>query len=689
MCELTNEEKMYLVDAHPLEFPVQSHIKRKIEVYIKPPDNGVNENTGFFLILHGAGGYAENPYFVKLREVWSNKYNVVTIGVNYLGTKYRKKDDMNLIWPENTVNKMKSLLQKTLPPSEWTQLFAQEGLTPEYLLLNYFSGQDIASEIQATNVSEVDKYSLSDYCDFGYIQTMDCLYALKFTIDLYQNNTPSLNQKRIYTFGSSLGGYLAQMCAKFAPNTFCLVADNSGFAHIPPEEIFPKEFNAYQRLVIDNNSYNITIGAFSESFYSNNSTDEFFFSGDMFRIRSLDDPEHIGTFKELTTTKIIMFHSQNDSLLNVSDKEHLHQSYINNGIDSQLFVFEKEDIDGKIIKSDRHAMDADLKRLFEKYCGHFVDENSAERIVKDSKNDFNDKSLLTYLGSKSTFVIDYKNGYPIISNHLLADRNLGVYALAAFPDEWNNQQLLKDSGLVPYMFHKVFGYDATLVGCKNGEYPYLDSYLTGLRMDFLPPCKDVSQLVKHSIEYISYHYTSMDIIILYGPYIPYTYMITHYRKLRPDGKVYLALDANSHWMDRMPWDSPEYMTLFESCDVMATSCRKMQTFLNSKWPNFKIAHITNGFFNVTGEPLHIEASEKENIILTVARIGTFQKANHIMLEAFANVHDYLPDWKMHLVGSIDENFSNYVETYFNKYPQLKDKVIFKGLVEDKYKLLAE
>lgn len=60
-----------------------------------------------------------------------------------------------------------------------------------------------------------------------------------------------------------------------------------------------------------------------------------------------------------------------------------------------------------------------------------------------------------------------------------------------------------------------------------------------------------------------------------------------------------------------------------------------------------------------------------------------------MLESFAKVADKLPAWKLRLVGGVEESFKPYVERFFASHPDLKKRVTFVGLVEDKFKLIDE
>lgn len=57
-----------------------------------------------------------------------------------------------------------------------------------------------------------------------------------------------------------------------------------------------------------------------------------------------------------------------------------------------------------------------------------------------------------------------------------------------------------------------------------------------------------------------------------------------------------------------------------------------------------------------------------------------------MLEAFALIASQIPDWKFYLVGSIEDDFYSYIYSYFERYPQLQEQVIFTGPISDKSKL---
>ena len=141
-------------------------------------------------------------------------------------------------------------------------------------------------------------------------------------------------------------------------------------------------------------------------------------------------------------------------------------------------------------------------------------------------------------------------------------------------------------------------------------------------------------------------------------------------------------------MDRIQWEDENFRRFMDDCDVIATSCFAMQDMLNRKWP-WKIEHIPNGYYPFDREIEYPQYSAKENIVLTVGRLGTEQKDTETLLKAFALAANTIPEWKLRLVGSIAETFRPYIDDYYEKYPHLKERVSFVGPISDREELFAE
>jgi len=261
-----------------------------------------------------------------------------------------------------------------------------------------------------------------------------------------------------------------------------------------------------------------------------------------------------------------------------------------------------------------------------------------------------------------------------------ASRPHGIYAFAPVSG-WNNQQITKNCGLVPYLFHKLWGWHAVMVGKDNGPYPALAD-VPGLELATLPTAD--MELV---LGYMASHVADMDVLVLHGLFPFYVPIVQSYRRLRPDGKIYFEIDANSYYEDQVPLTA-EVEQMLLSCDVVGVSCRRMQRWLNAKWP-CRIDCIRNGFYDVKECYLPPDFARKENIILTVGRLGTQQKRTEDLLLAFAAIAEACPGWQLRLVGSVAPEFQAFWKAYQAQHPAAASRVQFVGVITDKAQLFAE
>ncbi len=262
------------------------------------------------------------------------------------------------------------------------------------------------------------------------------------------------------------------------------------------------------------------------------------------------------------------------------------------------------------------------------------------------------------------------------------DGRRGMYCFAPYWG-WYDQQLTKNVGLVPYLFYKEYGFHSVMVTGQGGPFPSLDTYVKGLelvRMESPEP--------ERLLRYIEEHAEDMDVFVMHGANPFYYALLKRYREVRPDGKVYLELDPNGGWMNRVPVDLPVFQWYLSACDVVGASCRRMQRYLSAKWP-CRIEYLPNGFFDFTNENSEVDFDRKEDIILTVGRIGTAQKRNETLLEGFAIAAPVLKGWQLRLVGGVAPEFQKYMEEYFQRHPDLRERVDFPGAIQDKRVLMQE
>lgn len=166
-----------------------------------------------------------------------------------------------------------------------------------------------------------------------------------------------------------------------------------------------------------------------------------------------------------------------------------------------------------------------------------------------------------------------------------------------------------------------------------------------------------------------------------------------YKILNPKGFVYIKGDASG---------IPQYNAsdnglkkklkkfLYNSVDLISIETKEIYHGILQKNELLKdkCVFMTNGFDDLMAEELNINPpsfQQKENLIITVGRIGHPEKNNEMLLEALTNID--LKDWKVAFIGPIEKDFAEYVEkVFFKKHPALKANIIFTGNISEKKEL---
>ncbi|MGN0403040.1 MAG: FkbM family methyltransferase [Acetatifactor sp.] len=259
-----------------------------------------------------------------------------------------------------------------------------------------------------------------------------------------------------------------------------------------------------------------------------------------------------------------------------------------------------------------------------------------------------------------------------------------VIAMAPYERGWSNVELVKDCGLIPYLLHKNHQCEVHMVGAKGEE--LTNRRLTPGVLDEVLP--DTSMEAR--IQYILQNGADADLLLLRGPYSSFYPVVDAYKMINPRGKVCLPLDANSFWMDRIDWTEPGFCHMLEQCDLILTSCTAMAEHLSEKWP-WKVETLTNGFYDLRDkrETEEDAPAGKENIILNVARLGTQQKRTDILVAAFAAISEFIPDWKLQLVGNMEKGFEGFLEQIWEAYPHARDRIMLSGPIHDRNQLYEQ
>ncbi len=264
--------------------------------------------------------------------------------------------------------------------------------------------------------------------------------------------------------------------------------------------------------------------------------------------------------------------------------------------------------------------------------------------------------------------------------------------------EFEKVRLYKDEGLLPYYLGKEYNLEVDFL-CSNRD-KWMPDYFRTMKIiekkTYLNILKENKILKNLYIDYILYliknskKYNYLAFFHLHPTKLP---LIMIYKFLNPRGKIYIKLDIMLSGIK-----------YFNSCNLLKKiifkyllkktdlfSCETEECYEKIKKDGIlgidlseKITLLKNGFdedYLVQNKIKIKPFKEKENIMITVGRLGTKQKNNEMLLEALEKIE--LGEWKILLIGPYTKEFYNLYIEFIKKYPEKKEKVILIGNIDNK------
>lgn len=195
-------------------------------------------------------------------------------------------------------------------------------------------------------------------------------------------------------------------------------------------------------------------------------------------------------------------------------------------------------------------------------------------------------------------------------------------------------------------------------------------------------------------DYIKNNAADIAVINFYHMAQEHVPLINIYKKYNPNGLVYIKLDfcpgisstavpKGKNFLKNLIRNS-YYKKVFNKVDLYSVETTEgyeeiLKEGLFGIDVSNKLLIMPNGYeyINKYANGQNIKKiDQKENLIITVARIGTYPKNNEMMLDAIKNID--MQDWKFAFIGSCTEEFKNLVNCNPNK-----DKIILTGQIDDK------
>lgn len=245
--------------------------------------------------------------------------------------------------------------------------------------------------------------------------------------------------------------------------------------------------------------------------------------------------------------------------------------------------------------------------------------------------------------------------------------------------EAENVHCYKDVGMIPRTLSKEFGCRSYLVCRGAGQYDLFED------LDLIKLGGGSAQAEIKLLSFLCANAKNIKVLNLYH-WGRHTYTVGRlYKFLNPAGKLYVKCDLDDRGLCVIKQNADAqkiFAKIAAMADLISCESTRIAEELN-RLIESRVEWVPNGFFCAE---TNWKPEEKENIILTVGRLGTEQKATENLVEAFRQIAGKIPDWKLLLVGGMTPEFEKYIAEVQKSDESLKKRIITTGEIRDKTEL---
>lgn len=270
---------------------------------------------------------------------------------------------------------------------------------------------------------------------------------------------------------------------------------------------------------------------------------------------------------------------------------------------------------------------------------------------------------------------------------------------------FEKEHIGKDVFLIPYYLGKRNEGDVSIVyplTNTNKDFPEIIRGVKLIPLSFnrrteAPAlCKELTlfwYLIKNARKIdvlILFHYTRQTVV-----------MTSLYKWKNPKGSVYVKADIDAEKIAGNLIDHRDLKSIVQkkiyrnftrrvdcfSCETSLAYDKIMKSSSYIWDLKSKLLLLPNGFDEELLMKFGIKENsfdEKENLIITVGRLGTEPKNTEMFLKALEDAD--LQHWKVCLIGPIEEGFEEIIQNFYERFPEKKNSVIFVGPIYDKKEL---
>lgn len=265
--------------------------------------------------------------------------------------------------------------------------------------------------------------------------------------------------------------------------------------------------------------------------------------------------------------------------------------------------------------------------------------------------------------------------------------------------DFDKVHLYKDVGLVPYYLCKEYNLDGEII--FSNEYkkklPQKFRNLELKELKFINVPRIIKKIDKFKVieninfyKYLLKNMKKIDYLMFFHYRLDKILFIILYKLFNKKGKVYIKLDSNGVNEKAETLSNKirnyilgyfiKYVDLFS----IETEKAKEEILEHKIYNNISLEVIKNGFdedYLIENKIKVSSYEKKENIMITVGRLGNEQKNTELLLNSLENIE--LKDWKILLIGPYTDEFRVFYEKFLDENNDKREKVLLIGNIEDK------
>lgn len=260
--------------------------------------------------------------------------------------------------------------------------------------------------------------------------------------------------------------------------------------------------------------------------------------------------------------------------------------------------------------------------------------------------------------------------------------------------------LTKDAAMYGYYLGKNHGWTCNFAYFNDKGTIHDKEFEEYCSLTYLGDTMVYRSQIRLASAYLLRHAKEYDVLMVYNYGSPAYSLAKAAKSANPHIKVWSKLDMRddgfSHfydgtWKRRMKgllevWKTRNIDLFTVETKYFFNTLKHLPVFKN------KLYYLPNGVSLFKIREKDLADVPKENIIVTVGRLGNRDKDNELFMRALMCLPSYMfENWKIYLVGPAEDEFKNYVGHCLGEKPYLQGRIVFTGAIYDRmelYRMLA-